>query len=225
MQTTYLVTGANRGLGLEFVRQLRARGDRVFAGARSPKNAGALRELTPDVLALDVASEEGIASLASALKGQPIDVLINNAGVFGEDPTLGALSMSEFQRVFGANVFGPALLVRALIANLDAGKRKVVANVSSQLGSISQSGSGFSWSYRSSKAALNMVSVAMHQELSGRGYTCVALCPGWNRTDMGGKEAPLEPADSIRSLVKLIDGLTAARSGKFLDREGAEIPW
>ncbi len=225
MPTTTLVTGANRGLGLEFVRQLRARGERVFATARSPKDAADLRALTPDVLALDVSSESSIASLAAALKGQPIDVLINNAGVFGDDPSLAELKMPEFQRVFAANVFGPALVARALRPNLDAGSRKVIANISSTLGSIASSTHGFSWSYRASKAALNMLSVAMHNELSPAGYTCVAFCPGWNKTDMGGKDAPLDPRDSIRSLLGVIDKLTKADGGRFISHEGKTIPW
>lgn len=225
MPTNTLVTGANRGLGLEFVRQLRARGERVFATARSPKDAAELRGVTPDVLALDVSSESSIASLAAALKGQAIDVLINNAGVFGDDASLGALKMSEFQRVFAANVFGPALVAKALRPNLDLGGRKLIANISSTLGSIASSTAGFSWSYRSSKAALNMLSVAMHNELSPMGYTCVAFCPGWNKTDMGGKDAPLEPKDSIRSLIGVMDRLTKADSGKFLSHEGKGIAW
>jgi NAD(P)-dependent dehydrogenase (short-subunit alcohol dehydrogenase family) len=225
MPTTTLVTGANRGLGLEFVRQLRARGERVFATARSPKDAADLRALTPDVLALDVSSESSIESLAAALKGQPIDVLINNAGVIGDDPSITQLKMSEFQRVFSANVFGPALVARALKPNLDAGGRKLIANISSTLGSIASSTHGFSWSYRSSKAALNMLSVAMHNELSPGGYTCVSFCPGWNKTDMGGKDAPLDPKESIRSLIAVIDTLSPSDSGKFLSHVGKPIPW
>jgi NAD(P)-dependent dehydrogenase (short-subunit alcohol dehydrogenase family) len=225
MPTTTLVTGANRGLGLEFVRQLRARGERVFATARSPKDAADLRALTPDVLALDVASESSIESLAAALKGQPIDVLINNAGVIGDDPSITQLKMSEFQRVFSANVFGPALVARALKPNLDSGGRKLIANISSTLGSIASSTHGFSWSYRASKAALNMLSVAMHNELSPSGYTCVAFCPGWNKTDMGGAGAPLEPKDSIRSLIAVIDTLSPNDSGRFLSHVGKPIPW
>lgn len=207
------------------VKQLRARGERVFGTARSPREATALRALTPDVLALDVSSGPSIESLAAALKGQPIDVLVNNAGVFGEDPSLGELSLGEFQRVFGANVFGPALLTRALRANLELGGRKLVVNISSTLGSIAQSSPGFSWSYRSSKAALNMLTMAMHHELSSRGFVCVSVCPGWNKTDMGGPNAPLEPADSMRSLIGVMDRLGPGDSGRFLSHLGEGIAW
>lgn len=225
MSRTYLVTGANRGLGLEFVRQLRARGERVFATARTPRDAAELRALTPDVLALDVASGASIQSLAAALKGQAIDVLVNNAGVFGNDPSLNEITMEEFQRVFAANAFGPALVVRALLANLEAGRERRVFTISSTLGSITHSSSGFSWSYRSSKAAVNMLTVAMHNELSPRGFTCVTFCPGWNKTDMGGKDAPLEPKDSIRSLIGVMDRVGPADSGRFLSHEGNSIAW
>ncbi|MFM9958408.1 MAG: SDR family oxidoreductase [Phycisphaerales bacterium] len=225
MASIYLVTGANRGLGLEIVKQLRARGERVFGTARTPRDAGELRELTPDVLALDVSSSSSIDSLAAALKGQAIDVLVNNAGVFGEDPSLKELSLGEFQRVFAANVFGPALLAKAVVPNLEAGGRKLIANISSTLGSIAKSSAGFSWSYRSSKAALNMLSVAMHHELSPRGFVCVSFCPGWNKTQMGGPNAPLEPSDSMKSLIGVMDRLGASDSGKFLSHVGEEIPW
>lgn len=225
MTAISLVTGANRGLGLEFVKQLRARGERVFATARTPRDAAELRALTPDVLALDVASTQSIDSLAAALKGQPIDVLINNAGVFGNDPSISELSLPEFQRVFAANVFGPALLAKAVVPNLEAGRRKLIANISSTLGSIERSSHGFSWSYRSSKAALNMLGVAMHHELAPRGFTCVNFCPGWNQTEMGGPNAPLKPADSIRSLIAVLDRLTVADSGRFLSHQGETIPW
>lgn len=225
MPTTYFVTGANRGLGLEMVKQLRARGERVFGAARSPREATSLRALTPDVLALDVSSGPSIDSLAAAMKGQPIDVLVNNAGVFGEDPSIKELSFGEFQRVFGANVFGPAILARALLPNLEMGGRKVIANISSTLGSIAQSSAGFSWSYRSSKAALNMLTAAMHLELSPKGFVCVSFCPGWNKTDMGGPNAPLEPADSMGSLLGVMDRLGPHDSGRFLSHVGEAIPW
>ncbi|MBN8645458.1 MAG: SDR family oxidoreductase [Planctomycetes bacterium] len=225
MSSTYLVTGANRGLGLEFVRQLKARGERVFATARTPRDAADLRALTPDVLALDVSSESSIQSLAAALKGQAIDVLINNAGVFGNDPGLNEITMGEFQRVFAANTFGPALLVKALVKNVEAGRKRQVFTISSTLGSITHSSHGFSWSYRSSKAAVNMLTAAMHNELSPRGFTCVTFCPGWNKTDMGGKDAPLEPKDSIRSLIGVMDRIVPADSGRFLSHEGNAIAW
>lgn len=225
MPANYLVTGANRGLGLEFVRLLRSRGERVFAACRAPREAADLRSLTPDVLALDVASQASIDSLAAALKGQPVDVLVNNAGVIGNDAAMPELSMAEFQRVFTTNTFGPTLLAKALAPNVRAGSRKLIVNISSSLGSIAQNMHGFSWSYKASKAALNMLTTGLSAALAPDGVTVVTVCPGWNKTDMGGPEAPLDPAESIRSLVGVMDRLTIKDSGTFLSHEGKPIPW
>lgn len=226
---TYLITGANRGLGLELTRQLRARGERVFATARAPRDAGELRKLTPDVLALDAAEPASIESLGAAMKGQAVDVLINNAGIYGKDTSLDALSAAEFERVFRTNVAGPALITRALLPSLRGGRRKLVVNVSSTYGSISSSisggSSGGSWSYKSSKAALNMVTSDLHNALKPEGFTCVSVCPGWNRTDMGGSGAPLDPRDSMRSLIGVMDRLSVSDSGRFLNHEGSPIAW
>ncbi len=226
---TYLITGANRGLGLELTRQLRARGERVFATARVPRDAGELRKLTPDVLALDAADPASIESLGAAMKGQAVDVLINNAGIYGKDTSLDALSAAEFERVFRTNVAGPALITRALLPSLRSGRRKLVVNVSSTYGSISSSisggSSGGSWSYKSSKAALNMVTSDLHNALKAEGFTCVSVCPGWNRTDMGGSGAPLDPRDSMRSLIGVVDRLNVSDSGRFLSHEGSPIAW
>lgn len=225
MPRTYLVTGVNRGLGLEFVRQLRARGGTVIGAARDLSKASDARKAAHELHALDVADQKSIDALVAALKGRPIDVLIHNAGVFGEDPSIGEVSFGEFRRVFDTNTFGPAVLTKALLPNLRAGQGRTILNISSTLGSIAQSTPGFSLSYRASKAALNMLTVAMHHDLAKEGFTCVTFCPGWNRTDMGGAEAPLDPAESIAKLLTVEARLTKRDSGNFYSHEGSPIPW
>ena len=224
---TYLITGCSRGLGLEFVRQLARRGDRVIACARSRESAGAQEaaHLAARFVPLDVADEKSIASAAMELHGEPIDVLINNAGVVSEDRSINNVTMSDFARVFTANTFGPALVTRALLPNLRTGTRRTVVNISSLLGSLSKVDAGFGHAYCASKAALNMLTVRAAQDLRGDGFTVVTVSPGWVRTDMGGKDAPLAPEESIASLVRTIDGLTPAANGKFLDYDGSPLPW
>ena len=161
MTRTVLVTGTSRGLGLEFVRQLRARGDAVLACARKPSSAAEAADVGAEVVALDVAEPASIAALERTLGSRPIDVLINNAGVSGQDAAVGGLSLTEFRRVFDTNTIAPALLTRALLPNLRAGRRRVVVNISSQLGSIAAATPGFSYAYAASKAALNMISARL----------------------------------------------------------------
>jgi len=225
MPRTYLVTGANRGLGLEFVRQLRARGERVIAAVRDVTKSSDAAASAHEIHPLDVADEKSINAFAKALQGKPIDVLIHNAGVMGADTSVAEVSFAEFRRVFDANTFGPAVLTKTLLPNLRAGERKMVLNISSTLGSISQAEGGFSYAYKASKAALNMITVAMHHDLAKEGFTCVTFCPGWNRTDMGGPNAPLEARDSIAKLLTVEARLTKRDSGNFYSHEGSPIPW
>lgn len=224
MAQTYLVTGASRGLGAEFVGQLRARGHTVIAAVRDPKGAGEAAKAGARVVALDVSRPETFEAFAASLRG-PVDVLLNNAGIAAGDGALAKTSLDTWEAVLGTNVFGPALLARALIPNLKSGSRKLIVNVSSGLGSIAGAEQGFSYSYCVSKAALNMLSRQMHLELSRDGFTCIALDPGWNRTDMGGKSAPLDPKESVASMVGLLERWGPADSGKFLRYDGVEERW
>lgn len=222
---TVLVTGASRGLGLEFVRQLAARGDRVIAAARNPGAAPDLRATGARVAALDVTDPVSIKSFVADLGGEPIDMLINNAGVSAPDGRIGSLSLEEMRRVFDTNAFGPALLTQALTANLLKGQRKVVLNITSTLGSIAAGMPGFSYAYCASKAALNKISAMMAHEMRSQGVIVVAMCPGWNKTDMGGPGAPLDPKDSIARMLKMADAFTIADSGTFRREDGAVVPW
>jgi NAD(P)-dependent dehydrogenase (short-subunit alcohol dehydrogenase family) len=222
---TYLVTGANRGLGLEFARQLAARGDTVLATARDRARAGDLAATKARVFALDAADERSIAALPAALANQPIDVLINNAGVSADDKSIAQATGKEMETVFRVNAFAPVLVSNALLANLRAGRRRLIVNITSQLGSLTNYTGGWSYAYCASKAALNMFTRAMAAELKNDGITCVALHPGWVQTDMGGPNAPLQPEESVRSMLKVIDSLGAASSGRFLNYDGKPIDW
>ncbi len=224
-----LITGANRGLGLEFAKQYAARGENVFATVREPKKAPAeLARYAKRIDALDVTDAANVRALAEALKGQAIDLLINNAGVTSPEAKLAQLSHADMARVFTTNTIGPAVLLAALVPNLRAGQRKLAINITSMLGSIGGMGGsnvGFSYAYCASKAALNMVTAKASRELKGDGITVVSICPGWNRTDMGGPNAPLAPSQGVASVIKTIDRLTHADTGRYLSHEGQAYEW
>jgi NAD(P)-dependent dehydrogenase (short-subunit alcohol dehydrogenase family) len=176
------------------------------------------------VVRLDVDRPETFDAFAHALEG-PVDVLVNNAGIAGDDASLQSLASDTMERVFRANIIGAALLTKALLPLLRRGRRKVIVNVSSSLGSLASTTGGFSYAYCASKAALNMQTVLMHKELSGDGFTVVSLDPGWNRTDMGGAAAPLAPSDTVRAMVGILERLGPADSGTFLGYDGEPRPW
>lgn len=224
---TYLITGANRGLGLEMARQLSTRGkDTIIIGtAREPEKATELARLVHEVLPLDASDAGSIAALAEKLGDRPIDVLVNNAGVSSESSSIDKLDMAELQRVFAVNSFAPLLVAKALLKNLRAGDRKTVFNITSQLGSIANNKGGSSYAYRGSKAALNQLTVCLANELRGEKFTCVMVHPGWVRTDMGGPSATLSVEESIKGMLALMDKLTPAESGAFFTYEGKTLPW
>ena len=224
MSSTHLITGASRGLGAEFVRQLRARGHDVFAAVRDPEKARDAARSGAKVVRLDVDRPESFDAFARELDA-PVDVLVNNAGIAGDDDALESLASDTMEGVFRTNVIGPALLAKALLPLLRRGRRKVVVNVSSSLGSLASATGGFSYAYCASKAALNMLTVLMHKELSGDGFTVVSLDPGWNRTDMGGSAAPLAPSDTVRAMVRILERLGPDDSGRFVGYDGKPRPW
>lgn len=226
--TTYLITGGNRGIGLELVKQLRARGDTVITTTRTGSDAD-LAAAGARVVQLEVSDEDSIAALGRTLADTPnvtpIDVLINNAGVGSEASTLKDQSFDELSRVFTINAFAPILLAKACLPSLRAGQRRVVMNVSSQLASIATNNGGSSYPYRGSKTALNQLTMCLANELRPDNFCCVSVHPGWVRTDMGGPKAPMLPPDSARHLIALADRLTPADSGKFLNYDGATMQW
>lgn len=225
MPKTYVITGTSRGLGLEFVRRLTERGDRVIALSRSRSAAKEAADLASRFIELEAADERSIQNAAGALKDEPVDVLINNAGIYSEDKSIDKVDFNEFQRVLMTNVTGPALLTRLLLPNLRAAKTRQVVNISSGLGSLSSVEPGTGIAYCASKAALNMFTVRTGQDLGREGFTIVTFSPGWVRTDMGGPQAPLSPEESISGMLKAIDALTPASNGKFLNYDGGTVPW
>lgn len=226
-----LVSGANRGLGLEFVRQLLARGDAVIAACRDPAAATALASLAAtrsdqlQVLALDQADAASIAQFARSLvqRGECIDLLLNNAGMLPAGERFGAIDPAVLAATLATNASGPFLLTQALAPLLADGAK--VVNLSSGLGSIAGVQDTRTPSYAISKAALNMATRQLAAALRERGICVVAVSPGWVRTAMGGAEATLSAEQSVHDLLALIDRLGVSDSGQFLTRLGEAIAW
>jgi len=228
-----LVTGGNRGLGLEFVRQSLQAGDRVIAGCRRPGQASALNALVAQypnrlhVLPLDVSAERSRDGLLRelALVTDGLDCLINNAGVLPSGEQFGHVAAQTLSTTLNTNAVGPFALAQALAPMLAQGRDPRIANVSSTLGSIARTEAFRTPSYAISKAALNMATVLLAHALAPHGVLVVALHPGWVRTEMGGKDAQIEPAESVRGLLAVIHALQPAQSGQFLDYLGQPLPW
>ena len=232
MKTT-LITGANRGIGLEFSRQYAASGWRVLACARHPETSTALNELAAQypgriqVWQLDVEDQAGIEKLSSALADASIDLLINNAGVYSDNDAKGFshTDYDEWARVFRINTMAPLRMAEAFSAQVARSDLKTIVAISSIMGSISDNSSGGNYLYRSSKAALNMVVKSLAIDLKANGITSVVFHPGSVRTDMGGPNAAITAEQSVTGMRQVIADLRLSDSGKFLDYTGREIPW
>jgi NAD(P)-dependent dehydrogenase (short-subunit alcohol dehydrogenase family) len=225
-----LITGANRGLGLEFSRQFSEAGWTVFATAREPDKAEDLHKLGErvHVLQLDVTEAASVAAMAKSLESQPIDLLINNAGVgvaIDGGPRLSELKLADFEHVMQVNAFGPVRVTQALLPSLRLGKGKTIVCITSGLGSLTWNQQGGYYGYRESKAALDMFTRNLAAELQPEGFVCIALMPGWVKTDMGGPDAQLTPEQSITAMRKVIDQLKPADSGKLWNYDGSTPPW
>lgn len=226
-----LVTGANRGLGLEFVRQLLGRGERVIAACRQPGRAIELTRLAGvhpghlTVLPLALPDARSMAELVREIEALDlrIGLLINNAGMLVSGERFGSIEAKSLQDSFASNAQGPLLLTQALAPRLsDAAK---VINLSSALASIARADSLHSPSYSISKAALNMASKLLSIALADRGIVVIALSPGWVQTDMGGVGASLTPEESISAMLRVIDGLKTSDTGAFFSHSGKPIAW
>lgn len=222
--STTLVTGANRGIGLEFCRQLKARGDDVIAVCRS--SSPDLDQLDIEVIEdVDVADPESVAQLASRLTGRRIDILINNAGVLRRDSlgTLAAESVTDMVDQFRTNSLGPILVTEALMPNLQKGSK--VGIVTSRMGSVTDNTSGGYYGYRMSKAAVNIAGVSLARDLADRGIAVALLHPGYVRTDMTGQEGFIDPDEAARGLIQRLDELSMTSSGGFWHSNGEALPW
>ena len=216
---TVLVTGASRGLGRALADLYAAAGFRVIA---------CMRHAVPGAQALDVADAGSIAALGERLKGQPIDIVVNNAAVRGDTGGLDTLETEDFLQVMRINALAPLLLARALRPNLLAGGRKVLVNIGSRAGSLAEGtidDEDGDYAYRCSKAALNMATVKLAQDFRRDGIAVISLHPGWVRTDMGGAEAAVDVAESAVGLKALIDATTLGETGSFRAYDGRTIAW
>ena len=229
---TALVTGANRGIGLAFCRSLTADGWRVHACCRSVEKAKSLKALQDEVgkhrldrHRLDVTDGLQVASLARDLLEEPIDLLLNNAGIMGPRSGFGETDYDDWLKVLKVNTLAPMRVSERFADLVAASERKVIALISSDLGSIARNESSGLYPYRSSKAALNMVGKGLSVDLRDRGITVVMFHPGWVQTDMGGEEAQVTPKKSVAGMRRVIDGLTLEQSGEFFSFEGDPIPW
>lgn len=238
---TVLITGANRGLGLEFARQYSARGWDVIACARRPDAAAALAQLAHAggdrvaVEQLDVTDQASVAAAARRLEGRAINVLVNCAGTMGRGSTAGAgfptnrfgeIDYADWEEIFRVNVTGPMKVTEAFVGHVTRSTGRKVVALSSVLGSIASNTSGGLYAYRASKAALNAYMKSLAIDLGRRrGLIVAVLHPGWVRTDMGGPRADIDAPEAVAGLIRVIDGLDAGKAGRFWRYDGTELPW
>lgn len=227
-----LITGANRGIGLEMVRYSMQQGWRVFACCRNPHTADKLFNLAKlsngqiSVHIADMLELGTIQALSYELRNDPIDVLINNAGIYGSDKnTFGAVDVNSWLQAFQVNSIAPLKMIEAFSEQLLMGQRKLVACMSSKMGSMADNGYGNSYIYRSSKAALNAVVKSLSIDLREKGIISVALHPGWVKTDMGGVNAEITTKECVEQLFSHLSLLSIEDSGRFIDIDGSDIPW
>lgn len=230
-ELTVLITGANRGLGLELAKQFSADGYTVIGTARAPESAADLKNTGAMIVKLDVTSEKDIAAMAKTLEGKKIDILINNAGYFGpklmtENPdNIEKLTREEMTRCFNVNTLGPLFVTQALLPNLRLSQTPKVINMSTSSSILSAGSPGNVYGYRVSKTALNMVTRTMAGDKGMKGFLVISLAPGHNKTDMGTQRAHLDPAQTMKKVKSLIESLTAEQHGGFWFYDGSRRPW
>jgi len=228
---TILITGANRGIGLELTEQFAADGWAVLACCRNPVEAEALQGLSGqyssiEIHALDVTDYAQMTALSKQLGERAIDVLLSNAGIYGpRGHGFGEVDAAEWREVLEVNSVAPMMLVQAFVEQVAASQHKLVAVVSSKMGSIADNGSGGSYIYRSSKTTVNQVVKCLSIDLAPRDISVITLHPGWVQTDMGGANAEISVADSASGLKRILESAGLAQSGQFLEYDGNPIPW
>lgn len=224
---TLLITGANRGIGLALLQSFAGSGWRIHAACRQPDKAKALKAVEGDITLhrVDVTDGLRVAGLARELADEAVDLLINNAGIYGPRTGFGETDYDDWLKVLAVNSLAPLRMVERFAEHVGRSERKQIVNVSSKMGSIAGRSSGGDYIYRSSKAALNSVTKGLAFDLQDAGITVISVHPGWVRTDMGGQSADIAAEESAAGLRRVIDGLTPADSGKFFNFDGEEIPW
>lgn len=227
---TVLITGANRGLGLEFVRQYAQAGCQVIACCRNPEKASALTQLASNskhirIAPLDVQNHSHIDSLAADLKGVAIDILISNAGVYGERYGLGSIDYQHWQTAMEVNVFSALKLAEVFSDNLALSEQGMFIAISSLMGSMTDNSSGGSYIYRSSKAALNAAMKSLSFDFQRQGTGVIIFHPGWVRTDMGGPHGLIEADESVTGMRQLIENFDMSKTGSFIKYNGLPMPW
>lgn len=231
MTENILITGSNRGIGLELVNQYAAQGWQVHACCRHPDQANALNLLADKhsnitLHALDVTQQEQRQNLAADLQDRPIDILFNNAGIYGPyDAVFGNTDESAWLECLRTNVIAPMKMMEAFLPHVAASRHRLIAALSSKMGSMADNGSGGSYIYRSSKAALNAVMKSASIDLAPRGVKVAILHPGWVKTDMGGPNAEITVAESVSRMREILATVTPENSGTFFDIDGSVIPW
>ncbi|RFC33226.1 MAG: NAD(P)-dependent dehydrogenase, short-chain alcohol dehydrogenase family [Candidatus Nitrotoga sp. SPKER] len=232
MKTT-LITGANRGIGLEFSRQYAAAGWRVLACSRDPGKSDGLNKLAVQypafikVLTLDVSDHAQIERLAEDISDESIDLIINNAGIYPKSgpSSFGHTDYEEWMRVFRINTMAPLKMAETFVAQLARSEHKTFVAITSKMGSIEDNSGGGSYLYRSSKTAVNMVVKSLAIDLRSAGITSIVIHPGWVKTDMGGPNALISTEQSVSGMRQVISNLSMADSGRFFNYDGQEIPW
>ena len=226
-----LITGANRGLGLGFVKKYLEKNVHVLCTTRDISGSKELLECKErypnniEIFELDLLKENGAKTLANQLNGMPIDILINNAGVGSSNQHFEAVSSKPWLEVLKVNLIAPLIITQSLIENVKKSSVKKINFLSSQLGSIEDNTSGGMYIYRSSKTGLNQVVKSLSVDLKSKGITVVALHPGWVKTDMGGPNAPVSIDESVEGMIRVIETTDIKDTGKFLNYDGRELPW
>jgi len=228
---TILITGANRGIGLELCAQFADDGWAVLACCRNPEQAGDLQALagrhsSVEIHALDVTDYAQMTALSAQLHDWPIDILLSNAGIFGSRGTgFGAVEAADWREVLEVNTIAPLMLAQAFVEQVAASRQKLMAVISSKVGSIADNGSGGHYPYRSSKTAVNQVFKCLSIDLADRGISAICLHPGWVLTDMGGPNAEISASESVAGLKAVLQSAGPAQSGRFIEYNGEPIPW
>lgn len=232
MTEQILITGSNRGIGFAFVKEYMRHDVHIFASCRSPETAATLLQLKDDypnkitLIPLEVTDEKQIASAFDAIKNktEKLDLLINNAAILSDNDNYGSLKLNQLNEIFKVNVSAPVYISQQFVPLLEKSNAGKIINISSKMGSIELT-SGGAISYSATKSAINMISKSISISLRSKGIISISLDPGWNRTDMGGKSAILDPNESAQQMIDLINNLTIQNSGKYYRYSGEELPW